>query len=956
VDHASLISFIKDTKMATNSDKKINLQKTINLPKTDFPMRANLAQNEPQSIKRWKKANLYQQLADSSQNKPKFIFHDGPPYANGNIHLGHLLNKVLKDFVVRSQHQLGKNCTYTPGWDCHGLPIEHKVMEALTDSGKLNKIIDLPRDQQKMIIRNECCSFAKKYIKLQANQMQSLLTLADYDAPYLTMSKLFESQTMMVFAKLISEGIVYRQLKPVHWSIANQTALADAELEYYDKKDTSIYVAFPVTNSKENSDRLGLECNSVSFLIWTTTPWTLPANRAIAINERLDYVIADINNHHYILARNCIESIQNQQGCTITVKHSISAEDLRQLTYDHPFMDRINPVIFGDFVTDDDGTGLVHIAPGHGTDDYLAGLQAGLDVYCPVLADGTYDATVPDWIQGKSIWDANKIIIEKLSSSKHLFYTYEFNHSYPHDWRSKTPVIFRATEQWFISVDKPLNSSQKSLRDLAISAIDNEINFVPQWGKNRLRGMLESRPDWCISRQRSWGLPIPAFKSGDTILLTEKTTAHIADIFAQEGSDAWFKKSAQELLADYDIANDPDCPDSFDKENAEKLYDIFDVWFESGSSWHAVMQPQHGETPIDLYLEGSDQHRGWFHLSLLTCLGVHQRAPYKQLLTHGFIVDKEGRKMSKSLGNTLDVSDILAQYGAEVTRWWVSSLNYENDIKVDMSFFDNASETYRKIRNTLRFLLSNLTHYTLRSNDAICSDFSTLFPETSIESYVLGKLNFYESSIHKAYDSFQFKQAHQLIYECCTDLLSSFYCAITKDTLYCDSPQATKRVRIQVTYQIILEKLIRLIYPILPHTSDEAYQSLHQDKTVTVPLATSFEIPASPSLEAWNLLFSTRQEAQKILESYKDKGIENALDAELILPVSLKQFQSEYLDLTDIFGVSRIQFHDSESIDIRDLRNEPRCERSWKRDETVSLRDNDMYLSDRDYRVLTQLS
>jgi len=942
--------------MATHHDKKINLQKTINLPKTDFPMRANLAQNEPQSIKRWKKLNIYQKIMDSSQDNPSFLFHDGPPYANGNIHLGHLLNKVLKDFVVRSQHLLGKQCNYTPGWDCHGLPIEHKVMEALTESGKLNKISDLPRDHQKMIIRNECCSFAKKYIKLQANQMQSLLTLADYDKPYLTMSKSFEAKTMMVFANLISEGIVYRQLKPVHWSIANQTALAEAELEYYDKTDTSIYVSFPIHNSATNSELLGLDCNSVSFLIWTTTPWTLPANRAIAIHEKLDYVIAEINNHNYIVARNCVVSIQEKQGSIITIKHSISSETLHKLTYDHPFMKLTNPVIFGDFVTDEDGTGLVHIAPGHGTDDYIAGLKAGLEVFCPVQADGTYDNSVPDWIKGQSIWDANNTIIEQLRLTNHLFYFYEFDHSYPHDWRSKTPVIFRATEQWFISVDTPLASSQKSLRELALAAIDNDIEFVPQWGKNRLRGMLESRPDWCISRQRSWGLPIPAFKSGDTLLLTEKTTTHIAQIFEQEGSDAWFKKSAQELLADYDLTNDPDCPETFDISKAEKLYDIFDVWFESGSSWQAVMQPQHGNSTVDLYLEGSDQHRGWFHLSLLTCLGVHQRAPYKQLLTHGFIVDKDGRKMSKSLGNTLDVSDILAQYGAEVTRWWVSSLNYENDIKVDISFFDTASETYRKIRNTIRFLLSNLTHYTLLSNEAIQSDFNTLFPETSIESYVLEKLCHYETSIQQAFDSFQFKQAHQLIYECCTDLLSSFYCAITKDTLYCDAPQAPKRVRIQIAYQIILEKLIRLIYPILPHTSDEAFQSLYQDKTLSIALAPSFDLPKRSTLESWDPLFLARQEAQKCLETYKDKGIENALDAELILPESLRKFQSNFLDLADIFGVSRVKFHDSDIIDIRDLRDEPRCERSWKRDETVSLRDNGMHLSERDYLILKELS
>ncbi|RAP27317.1 isoleucine--tRNA ligase [Candidatus Marinamargulisbacteria bacterium SCGC AG-333-B06] len=941
--------------MTTNQDKKLNLQKTVNLPKTSFPMRANLAQNEPQSIKRWKKQKLYQQLLEKLSDKPAFIFHDGPPYANGNIHLGHLLNKVLKDFVVRSQHTLGNLCSYTPGWDCHGLPIEHKVMESLTESGNIQRIIDLPLDHQKMAIRNECCAFAKKHIKCQSNQMQSLLTLADYDKPYLTMSKSFESATMTVFSKLIAEGIVYRQLKPVHWSIANQTALADAELDYYDKIDTSIYTSFPVSNTKTNQDILEMDCSSVSFLIWTTTPWTLPANRAIAIHDQLDYSLVLINEHHYIVATNCLPLIQEHYSFTYTTKQTITANQLVSLTYDHPFMDLTNPIITGDFVTDDDGTGLVHIAPGHGTDDYLASLEAGIDVYCPVQADGTYDNTVPDWIAGHSIWDANAIIIDKLKSTHNLFYAYEFNHSYPHDWRSKTPVIFRATEQWFISVDKPLQSSQKSLRDLALAAIDHDIEFVPNWGQNRLRGMLESRPDWCISRQRSWGLPIPAFKSGKTILLTQQSTQHIATIFEAEGSDAWFKQSAQDLLAGYDPNQDPNCPESFDKNNAEKLYDIFDVWFESGSSWQAVMQTQHGNQPVDLYLEGSDQHRGWFHLSLLACLGVHQRAPYKQLLTHGFIVDKEGRKMSKSMGNTLDVSDILKQYGAEVTRWWVSSLNYENDIKVDVSFFDTASETYRKIRNTIRFLLSNLSGYTILSKDAIQADFQNLFPNHSIESYVLGKLSEYEQAIHSAYQGFQFKQANQLIYECCTELLSSFYCAITKDTLYCDALQSAKRYRIQVAYQLIIEKLLRLIYPILPHTSDEAYQSLYQDPSLCIALADSFDISVDVTLADWHDLFDARQDAQKRLEAYKDKGIDNTLDAGLKLPQTLEKFQSDTCQLADIFGVSRVEFQANDTIEIMDLRQEPRCERSWKRDETVALRSNGMYLSDRDFHVIKEL-
>ena len=929
-----------------------DIKKSVNLPKTSFPMRANLAQNEPQTIKKWQKKTVYKQLLDKYEGCETFVFHDGPPYANGNIHVGHLLNKVLKDFVVRSQFLLGKRCPFTPGWDCHGLPIEHKVMQELTANGQIDKIKALDLDVQKSAIRNECKQYASKYIKLQAKQMQSLLTLADYDAPYLTMSKQFEASCLEVFAGLVKEGIVYRKLKPVHWSIANQTALAEAELEYYDRHDTCVYVGFKSQNSSELHRLFGSKATGdIYFLIWTTTPWTLPANLAVALHKTADYSLVSVSGRFYIIAKELINSVQQNTKQIIESLTSVKGEALLGQRYVHPFIEQESPVCHADYVSLDAGTGMVHIAPGHGVDDYLVGLEQGLEVYCPVKADGTYDDTAPGFLQGQLIWDANKTIVQILGESGHLFFDYVINHSYPHDWRSKTPVIFRSTEQWFISVDDALQSTNQSLRQMALNSIDNEIQFYPDWGRKRLRGMLESRPDWCISRQRSWGLPIPAFVSNSQLLLSEKSVLAISKLFAEEGSDAWFKKSAQELLVYYDSATDPYFPSGFDVSNAEKLYDIFDVWFESGSSWHEVLEKRQGQFPADLYLEGSDQHRGWFHLSLLPSLGIHKQAPYKRVLTHGFIVDKDGRKMSKSLGNALDVEELLQTYGAEVARWWVGSLSFENDIKVDLSYFDIAGESYRKVRNTIRFLLSNLNDCELIPIDTIQAVIMS-FDETSLEHLMISELLKLDKSVKSAYQDFNFKAAHQEIYDFCNDRVSSFYCSIVKDCLYCDAIDSPDRIQVQYCFQIILEVLIRMLAPLLPHTADEAYQSLYPNSDSSVLLEERVSLSTTNNAEYWEPLLSLRQDVLRKLEESKKNGIENSLDIGLVLPKRYALYELAACRLEDFFLVSRVSFADTDSIIVQDLRDFPRCERSWKRDETVQLRSNDLYLSDRDAAVL----
>ncbi|RMH11750.1 MAG: isoleucine--tRNA ligase, partial [Planctomycetota bacterium] len=732
---------------APASSQKPNYKKTLNPRTTSFAMKANLVQNEPASEKRWNSFGVYQRLRERAGTKKRgrFVFHDGPPYANGSIHLGHLMNKCLKDFVVRSRTMMGYDCPFVPGWDCHGLPIEHKVMTELVESGKSTKLEALSEADRRMAVRRECHKHAVKYQKLQASQMQRLLTLGDYEHPYLTMDPLYEGATLEVLAELVGQGLVFRALKPVHWSIENETALADAELEYLDREDISVYVDFEAVDATAVYEAFGLnEANGApsqtpSFMIWTTTPWTLPANLAIAVHPKFEYALVRIDGNYTVMATMLINQVTEAAGSEdVEVLATTTGERLLGLRYRHPFIDepprpidspdadvsRCYTIVEADYVTLEDGTGLVHTAPGHGAEDYLTGLARGIPTYCPVLKDGTYDASVPEWLRGMSIWKANDEVVKRLRDSGHLFHSNRFVHSYPHDWRSKTPVIFRCTEQWFIGVDRPLKRSGRTLRQMALDAVGgDEIKFIPDWGRNRMRGMLESRPDWCISRQRSWGLPIPAFHLPDgEVLMTRASVLAIAKLFGEKGSDAWFQMSPADLLCHYDPAADADAPEPLrlgkvSLSELSKGHDILDVWFESGSSWHSMMRARSGgkDFPVELYLEGSDQHRGWFQLSLLPSLGVMEQSPFKTLLTHGFMVDKDGKKLSKSAGHTIE--NLFEHYGADVLRWWVCSLSYENDVKVDDEFFRLAGESYRKVRNTLRFMLMNLDDFRPGSED-----------------------------------------------------------------------------------------------------------------------------------------------------------------------------------------------------------------------------------------------
>jgi isoleucyl-tRNA synthetase len=933
--------------------KKDRYRETLQLPKTAFSMRAGLLTKEPRFQQRWAAIDLYQRRQDQPHPDGPFVFHDGPPYANGNIHMGHLINKILKDLVVRSRQMAGSEVRFVPGWDCHGLPIEHKVMKELgAEAAGL----------ETMEIRERCHDYAANFQKIQAEQMMRLGTTGDYDNPYMTMNPAYEGAVLEVFASLVGEGLVYRDLKPVHWSIENRTALAEAELEYHDRHDTSVYVFFEIDDPSVLPASLSAPVGEgADLMIWTTTPWTLPANLAVAVGPVAEYGLYRVDHggrsRFTVVAVDLAEKVLG--GDAELLGRCRGAELAESgLRYRHPFIERVSPVVVADYVTLEDGTGLVHTAPGHGQEDYETGLREGLEIYCPVLEDGTFDETAPEWLRGVDVWRANPKVVSVLESSGNLYHQHEIFHSYPHDWRSKTPTIFRATEQWFVGVDRPFGDEELSLRQRAMNAAGNHITFVPEWGQKRFAGMLETRPDWCISRQRSWGLPIPAFHGNDGVLLTEASVKAVAGYVREHGSDSWFTDEPSRILADYDPAADPEAPDWLASggpgafAGLSKGHDIFDVWFESGSSWNAVMRERGIGYPCDLYLEGSDQHRGWFQLSLLPALGMTGRSPFETVLTHGFMVTAEGEKMSKSLGNAIEVEDLLKQHGADICRWWTASLNYTHDMKVDWEFFRVASDEYRKVRNTLRFMIGNLSDFDPSADRVELGDAD----RTSLDWWAMGELSRLVETVHEAYRSYQFKRVVETVFDFCNDTMSSVYMAAAKDRLYCDPATGRRRRRTQTVLHDIATALIKLVAPILVHTADEAWLALHgleEESTECVHLEllpTVFEWSEEPG---WAAVMELRAEVLKALEEAKEEGIKNTLDAGIEAVVTsetaaaLEPFAAE---LADLCGVSRfgLASGDEPGVSVVDLREEPRCERSWKRDGTVRERSDGGMLSDRD--------
>ena len=883
------------------SDEKKNYSKTLNLPQTSFAMKANLTQREPARRKNWDKLDIYKKILACHADFPQYILHDGPPYANGDIHMGHVINKVLKDIVVKYKTMAGFSTPYVPGWDCHGLPIEAKVFTELGEKAKTLSKIE---------IRKLCKQYASKYVKLQTKQFKDLGIFGDFENPYLTLKPQYEAGICEVFAELVGKGLVYKQLKPIHWSIGCQTALADAELEYEDITSPSVFVNFPVAkDSIAKLKSLGLvddENSNVCFMIWTTTPWTLAANLAIAANPDLDYksVTYSQNGRKFtsIIAQARLEAViaaGKLTDFTISDK-TIKGSNLIGLRYNHPFVEK-NPtdkdayiVIAANFVTTEDGTGLVHTAPGHGLEDYIAGQQNKLAVYSPVKDDGCYDDTVPSWLCGKNVLKVDKEVNNFLKDKGLLFAKGQITHSYPHCWRSRMPVIFRATEQWFISVDRPMPDG-KNLRGLALERIP-KVKWIPAWSEKRITGMLESRPDWCISRQRCWGMPIPVFYNSEgKTLLTKESVLAVSRHIRQKGSDSWFTDSPKEILG-----KEFKLPSGFSFDDLQKEENIFDVWFESGCSWYSVAKQAGWPIPVDLYLEGSDQHRGWFQLSLLQALGAEGVEPFKTVLTHGFTVDAEGRKQSKSLGNYVNAQEEIGKYGSDILRLWVASVNYQEDMRCSDTLIGRLQDAYRKIRNTIRYLLGNISDFDPATNSVA---YDKMF---EIDRWAVQQLQKLIGEVTEAYENFLFHRVYGLIYNFCVVEMSSIYMDLLKDRLYCDGKDSASRRSAQTAMYKILDALTRMLAPILAHTAEEIYEATPNKSE----RAESVHLLAMPKADKsidwknqepkWEKLMKLRDEVLKELEGLRKNEI-IASNQEASVTVSTDD--SDLISLVEQFGI-----------------------------------------------------
>lgn len=893
----------------------MDFKETLNLPKTRFPMRANLPQNEPVQVEKWQQNRTYFKMLEGNDGNGKYILHDGPPYANGNIHLGHALNKILKDIIVKYKSMIGFKSPYIPGWDCHGLPIELQVEKSI---GRAKK-----KSLSKAEVRKLCREYAEKYISIQREEFKRLGILGDWEHPYRTIDHAYEAQEIRELGKLIAAGSLFRQKKPVYWCPSCVTALAEAEVEYEEHTSPSIYVKFALKDPKGKfSPNAG---KGSYFVIWTTTPWTLPANQAIAVHPELKYRHVKTAAGGLILAQDLIPSLMETFGLKKT-DYQISpetwtGEELEGIVCRHPWIDRDAKIILGEFVTKDQGTGCVHIAPGHGQEDYEVGQRYGLEVSAPVDSKGKFTRDAGDFA-GEFVFKSDPKIIERLQEKGALLKEEKLTHSYPHCWRCKKPVIFRATEQWFVSMET------NDLRGRCLEVVD-QVKWIPHWGRERIRGMLEGRPDWCISRQRSWGVPIPVFycKQCQHPLLDQELCEHIAQIFEKEGSDAWFIRSMDQL-----IPPNLKCSECGEKD-FYKEEDILDVWFDSGVSHAAVVEryPELGGR-ADLYLEGSDQHRGWFHTSLLTSVGTRGQAPYGSALTHGFTLDGSGRKMSKSLGNVIAPQETIKGFGAEILRLWVSAEDYRDDVRISKEILNRLVEAYRKLRNTARFLLGNLYDFDPEKDTVAPKDL------TELDRWILHRTQRLLSDCRGAYDNFEFHTVYHRLNNFCSVDLSALYLDIAKDRLYCGRANSPDRRSAQTALYRILDALVHLMAPILSFTAEEVWEQLPKPKGAPQSvLMSQIPMPDKDLMDEklgdrWEEIFKIRAEILKALEAARVNGnIGHSLDAKVVLyPGMYKKDVSGYI------GDKNIKWDDVAIVSQLQL-GEP--DPKWKSEDAEKLKE-----------------
>ncbi len=890
---------------------------TLNLPKTDFPMRAGLPKSEPVTLKNWEDEKLYDKLMERNEGKPLFVLHDGPPYANGDIHLGHALNKILKDFIVRYKNMAGFKAPFIPGWDTHGLPTELKARQKAG--------IGSSADISVVELRKLCEKFVTGYINDQREQFKRLGAIGEWDNPYITLKHEFEAEQIKVFAEMADKGYIYRGLKPVYWCPECKTALAEAEIEYAEDPCHSIYVKFRVTDDLGKFAAMGIDPAKVSFVIWTTTTWTLPANVAICVGPGFEYSVIRSGDEYYVMATELYRSAMEEAGITdYQVVAAIKGSELEYMKTQHPFLDRESLLIVGEHVTLESGTGCVHTAPGHGVDDYnVCRNYPEIPVICPVNGDGVLTEEAGQFA-GLTTDEANKKIAIHLDATGSLFALKKIIHQYPHCWRCKSPILFRATDQWFCSVD--------DFKDDAVKAI-NEVEWIPSWGKDRITSMVRERKDWCISRQRKWGVPIPIFYCRDCgePLIDKTAMLAVADVFAKEGSNAWFDHDASGMLPEGTKCAKCGCT-SFDKEK-----DIMDVWFDSGSSHTAVVRRRgYLKFPADLYLEGNDQYRGWFQSSLLTSVATMGTAPYKTVLTHGMILDMEKRKMSKSLGNGISPQEVIKQYGADVLRLWVASCDYQSDVNISFDILKQRSEAYRKVRNTARYILGNLFDF---NPDTDMADFDTLLP---IDKWALAKLNSLIDKVREAYDKYEFHIVYHSIHNFCVVDMSNFYLDVLKDRLYTEKADSPRRRAAQTAMYLILNAMTRMIAPILAYTSDEIWKFMPHSAADEASHVIYNEMPEKVAvdvddsfMEFWNRIHELRDDVKKTLEPMiKEKTIKSSLEAKVTLSAGgetlefLKQAEPE---LADAFIVSEVVIADNGAeLDITAEKAEgEKCERCW---------------------------